>query len=120
MPRVAPLGDSIFDNAAYRSGGPDVAAQVCKLVPSAWGVSLLAVDGSTTFNNPDQWTAFQNQAAHLVVSVDGNNAITEVSRLGISFFGFQDSSLSHSLASLAEVSETGSAGYRGAPILDGA
>ena len=27
------LGDSIFDNGRYTSGGPDVIAQVCQLLP---------------------------------------------------------------------------------------
>ena len=90
MRHLALLGDSIFDNAQYTSGGPDVASQVRKLLPSDWEVSLLAVDGSTTANIPDQVQRLPKEATHLVLSVGGNNALTEASRLGISFFGFPD------------------------------
>jgi hypothetical protein len=51
MPHLVLLGDSIFDNGPYTSGGPDVTSQLRKLLPSGWGVSLLAVDGSTTLNS---------------------------------------------------------------------
>jgi hypothetical protein len=54
MPHLALLGDSIFDNAQYTSGGPDVVSQVRNLLPPGWGASLLAVDGPTTVNIPDQ------------------------------------------------------------------
>jgi hypothetical protein len=54
MPHLVLLGDSIFDNAQHTGGSPDVASQLRKLLPSGWGVSLLAVDGSTTLNIPDQ------------------------------------------------------------------
>lgn len=33
MPHIVLLGDSIFDNAHYTLGGPDVIAQVRKLLP---------------------------------------------------------------------------------------
>src|SRR5256886_8612452 len=54
MPHLVLLGDSIFDNAQYTSGGPDVVSQVRNLLPSGWCASLLAVDGSTTVNIPDR------------------------------------------------------------------
>ena len=37
MPHVALLGDSIFDNGAYTSGGPDVVTQLRAILPA--GVS---------------------------------------------------------------------------------
>lgn len=89
MPHVVLLGDSIFDNGQYTGGGLDVASQLRKLLPG-WGVSLLAVDGSTTFNIPDQMRRLPKESTHLVLSVGGNNALLEASRLGISFLGFQD------------------------------
>ena len=52
MPHLVLLGDSIFDNAHYTSGGPDVVSQVRSIIPPGWDVSLLAVDGSTTTNIP--------------------------------------------------------------------
>jgi len=69
MPHLVLLGDSIFDNAQYTGGGPDVASQVRKLLPPGWGVSLLAVDGSTTANIPDQVQRLPREATHLVLSV---------------------------------------------------
>jgi hypothetical protein len=45
-PHVALLGDSIFDNAAYVRGGPDVVAQLREELPPGWTASLLAVDGA--------------------------------------------------------------------------
>jgi len=53
MPHVVLLGDSIFDNARYTGGGPDVVSQVRNLLPVGWAASLLAVDGSMTVNIPD-------------------------------------------------------------------
>jgi hypothetical protein len=46
-PHVALLGDSIFDNAAYTSGAPDVATHLRRIVAPDWDVSLLPVDGAT-------------------------------------------------------------------------
>ena len=48
MPHLVLIGDSIFDNAAYTGGGPDVVSQVRGLLAPGWEATLLAVDGSTT------------------------------------------------------------------------
>ncbi len=112
MPHLVLLGDSIFDNAQYTGGGPDVASQLRKLLPSGWGVSLLAVDGSTTLNIPDQMRRLPKESTHLVLSVGGNNALSEASRLGISFFGFPDAPTSIALDSLADISGDFEAQYR--------
>src|SRR5689334_17141041 len=48
VPCLVLLGDSIFDNAAYVKGGPDVVSQVRHLLPAGWTADLLAVDGATT------------------------------------------------------------------------
>lgn len=114
MPHLVLLGDSIFDNAQYTSGGPDVASQVRKLLPPGWLVSLLAVDGSTTVNIPDQVQRLPKESTHLVLSVGGNNALTEASRLGISFFGFPDVPTLKALDTLADVSNDFEAQYRSA------
>ena len=45
MGQVVLLGDSIFDNGAYTSGGPDVITQLRALIPKGWRATLLAVDG---------------------------------------------------------------------------
>jgi hypothetical protein len=87
MPHLILLGDSIFTNAAYTSGGPDVISQVRSLLPSGWHASLLAVDGSTTDSMPHQIERLPKTATHLVLSVGGNNALMNASDLGIPLFG---------------------------------
>lgn len=114
MPHVVLLGDSIFDNAHYTGDGPDVASQVRRLLPPEWGVSLLAVDGSTTENVPDQMQRLPKEGTQLVLSVGGNNALTEASRLGISFFNFPDTPTSKALDTLADVSDDFESQYRSA------
>src|SRR5215469_13129482 len=114
MRHLALLGDSIFDNGRYTSGGPDVASQVRKLLPSGWDVSLLAVDGSTTANIPDQVKRLPKETTHLVLSVGGNNALAEASRLGVSFFGFPDVPTLKALDSLADISAEFEGQYRSA------
>ncbi len=46
MKHIALLGDSIFDNAAYVRGGPDVIKQLQVKMPEGWKATLKAVDGS--------------------------------------------------------------------------
>ena len=75
MPHIILLGDSIFDNASYTRGGPDVIAQVRQLLPQGWKASLLAVDGSVTLNVPAQLEHLPQDASHLVLSVGGNDAL---------------------------------------------
>ena len=48
MSHLILLDDSIFDNAAYTEGGPDVVMQLRAALPAGWAASLLAIDGSTT------------------------------------------------------------------------
>jgi hypothetical protein len=48
MAHVVLLGDSIFDNAAYVGGAPDVAQQVRQRVPSGWKVTLRAIVAAVT------------------------------------------------------------------------
>ena len=75
MPCVAILGGSIFDNAAYTSGGPSVIDHLRAALPADWRADLLAVDGSTTEDVPDQLAKLPSGATHLVLSVGGNNAL---------------------------------------------
>ena len=65
MPHVILLGDSIFDNAAYTAGGPDVVSQLRKLLPSGWTTTLLAVDGHRTEDVNYQLDKLPNGATHL-------------------------------------------------------
>ncbi|PLS83893.1 MAG: lipase, partial [Actinobacteria bacterium] len=75
MSHVVLLGDSIFDNAAYVAGAPDVVRQVCQRLPDGSKATLLAVDGSTTGNVREQLRRLPADATHLVVSVGGNDAL---------------------------------------------
>lgn len=114
MPHLVLLGDSIFDNAEYTNGGPEVVSQVRCLLPPEWTASLLAVDGSMTGDIPNQLQHLPNDCTHLVLSVGGNNALGEASRLGISFFGMTDEPASIALDSLADISGAFESGYRSA------
>ena len=114
MSHLVLLGDSVFDNAHYTSGGPDVVSQVRSIIPSGWDASLLAVDGSTTLNISDQMQHLPKECTHLVLSVGGNNALTEASRLGISFFGMNGEPTAKSLDSLADISSEFESQYRSA------
>jgi GDSL-like Lipase/Acylhydrolase family len=78
MPHVVLVGDSIFDNAAYTAGGPDVVSQVRGLLPPGWDATLLAVDGATTDRVADQLGRLPVQATHLVLSVGGNDALMNI------------------------------------------
>src|SRR5678816_3159912 len=81
MPHLVLLGDSIFDNAAYTNGGPDVVAQLRALLPKDWKASLLAVDGSTTDDVPAQLARLPHDATHIVLSVGGNDALIQLAVL---------------------------------------
>jgi hypothetical protein len=72
---IALLGDSIFDNAAYTGGAPDVATHLRALLPPGWGASLLAVDGSTTRDLGPQVAQVDAGVTHVVVSMGGNDAL---------------------------------------------
>jgi hypothetical protein len=109
MPHVILLGDSIFDNAAYVSGGPDVTSQVREALPSEWTATLLAVDGATTEGIPDQTRRLPPTATQLVLSVGGNNALLQISILDA-----RASSVAHALGLLANIAEEFERDYRSA------
>ena len=75
MPHVILLGDSVFDNAAYIAGGPDVRAQVQSHLSNDWRVSLVAVDGDRAQDVTPQLRRLPSDASHLVVSIGGNDAL---------------------------------------------
>ena len=77
MSHLVLLGDSIFDNAAYTKGGPDVVTQIRALLPKAWKASLLAIDGSTTSDVPAQVARLPHDTTHIVLSVGGNDALMD-------------------------------------------
>ena len=75
MTHVVLLGDSIFDNGAYTSGGPDVVTELRSLVPVSWTATLLAVDGARVDDVTRQVERLPSDASHLVLSVGGNDAL---------------------------------------------
>ena len=75
MPHLVLLGDSIFDNAAYTSGEPDVVTHLRALLPAGARATLLAVDGAITGSMPEQVPRIPADATHLVVSIGGNDAL---------------------------------------------
>ena len=76
MNHVVLLGDSIFDNASYVPGGPDVTQHLRRALPG-WRVTLLAVDGAVVDDVARQLQALPADATHLVVSAGGNDALIQ-------------------------------------------
>jgi len=79
---VVLLGDSIFDNAAYVRGGPDVVKQLRDKLPFQSKASLLAVDGAITRGVLSQLPRLPKDATHLAVSAGGNDALGSSFLLG--------------------------------------
>jgi hypothetical protein len=77
MNHIVLLGDSVFDNAAYVNGGPDVGAQMRATAPPGWRSTVLARDGSVTRDVAAQVGELPADATHLVVSAGGNDALIE-------------------------------------------
>jgi hypothetical protein len=75
MPRIALLGDSIFDNAPYTAGGPAVIDHLRQILPPDWSADLLAVDGAVIADVSDQLKRLTDRNTHLVLSAGGNNAL---------------------------------------------
>lgn len=107
MSHIILLGDSIFDNGVYVSGGPDVVRQVRDIVPEGWQATLLAVDGAVTSGVASQLKRMPADATHLVVSVGGNDA------LGYSFLlGESVRSVGEGVAVLGEAQSRFAGEYR--------
>ena len=104
---VVLLGDSIFDNASYTRGRPDVISQVRQLLPAGWRASLLAVDGATTDNVASQLERVPADASYLVLSVGGNDALRS---MGILYAPVE--SASQALIALGDVSQAFGEKYR--------
>ena len=79
---VVLLGDSIFDNAAYTGGAPDVVHQLRRRLPDGWRATLGAVDGGTTESVREQLRRLPPDATHLIVSAGGNDALGHIDFLG--------------------------------------
>lgn len=82
MSHVVLLGDSIFDNAAYTGGAPDVVHRVRQRLPDGWRATLGAVDGGTTGDVREQLRHLPTDATHLIVSAGGNDALGHIDFLG--------------------------------------
>jgi hypothetical protein len=62
---VVLLGDSIFDNASYVAGAPDVVRQVLQRLPQGSKATLAAADGSTIGDVRRQLRRVPADATHL-------------------------------------------------------
>ena len=106
---VALLGDSILDNGAYTSGGPDVARQLTTMLPAGWRASLLAVDGAMMGDLEHQLYGLPADVTNVVVSIGGNDVLQnlEVLRLKVK-------SSSEALLALGKRAQGFERGYRAA------
>jgi hypothetical protein len=77
MNHVVLLGDSIFDNAAYVHGSPDVITHLNSILPEDWKATLLAIDGSVSTDIIGQIRKIPESATHLVVSAGGNDGLSK-------------------------------------------
>lgn len=107
MPHVALLGDSIFDNAAYVGGGPDVVRQLRDRLPQGWRATLAAIDGSTMADMDVQLVRLPRDATHLVVSIGGNDALGHAAVLDSA-----STSVADTLLKLADIQQAFRAAYR--------
>lgn len=76
MPHIVLLGDSIFDNAAYTQGNPDVISQLQLKLPDTWKATLKAIDGDQINDVYTQLENLPTDASHLFISVGGNDALS--------------------------------------------
>ncbi|HEX5870858.1 MAG TPA: SGNH/GDSL hydrolase family protein [Longimicrobium sp.] len=108
MPHVVLLGDSIFDNAAYVAGGPDVVTHLERQLPGGWQATLAALDGATTHDMPIQYGRIPADATHLVLSIGGNDAL-----MNVDILDRRTSSSAEALAMLADVRDAFATRYEG-------
>jgi hypothetical protein len=108
MPHVVLLGDSIFDNAAYVRGGPDVVTHLRGELPVEWQATLSAIDGATTHSMPIQYGRIPADATHLVLSVGGNDAL-----MNVDILDRRVSSAAEALGMLADMRDAFAGRYEG-------
>jgi hypothetical protein len=82
-PHIVLIGDSIFDNAAYTGGAPDVVTHLRGLLPPTWKATLCAVDGATTAALTSQLGGIPTDASHVIVSSGGNDALQNIDLLSM-------------------------------------
>src|SRR5918998_5021062 len=100
------LGDSIFDNAAYVGGAPDVVQQVRQRLPQGSKTTLAAVDGSKIGDVGRQLRRVPADTTHLVLSVGGNDALGRSD-----FLGAPARTTAEVLSALADIGEEFERGY---------
>ena len=103
---VVLLGDSIFDNAAYVAGAPDVVRQVRQRLPRGSKATLAAVDGSKIGDVYRQLRVVPEDATHLVLSIGGNDALSSSD-----FLGAPARSTAEALSGLADIGDEFERGY---------
>ncbi len=108
MSHVVLLGDSIFANAAYTGGAPDVVRQVRQRLPHGSKATLRAVDGGTTGDVREQLRYLPADATHLIVSAGGNDALGF-----IDFLGAPAQSTAEALLGLADIAAEFERRYQG-------
>lgn len=108
MPHVVLLGDSIFDNAAYVRGGPDVVTHLRDGLPVEWQATLVAIDGATTHSMPIQYGRIPADATHLVLSLGGNDAL-----MNVDILDRRVSSAAEAIGMLADMRDAFAARYEG-------
>ncbi|WP_022835669.1 SGNH/GDSL hydrolase family protein [Salisaeta longa] len=106
---IALLGDSTLDNKAYTSGAPSVTDHLNDLLPEAHRASLVAVDGAKVRDIPYQLDTCPPEATHIVLSVGGNDAVTDIGLLSQSA-----RTVGEALSVLHEATERFDAAYRSA------
>ena len=106
MGHVVLLGDSIFDNAAYVAGAPNVIRQVCQRLPQGSKATLAAVDGSKSGDVRQQLRQMPADATHLVLSVGGNDALSSSD-----FLTTPARSTAEALSGLADIADEFECGY---------
>jgi hypothetical protein len=107
MVHIVLLGDSVFDNAAYVGGGPDVVRQLRTLLAGTDSATLCAVDGHVTSNVAEQLRNVPRDATHLIVSVGGNDAL-----LNMAVLDEGAANLAAALERLSDVAAEFRQGYR--------
>ena len=103
---VVLLGDSIFDNAAYVAGAPDVIRQVRERLPAGSKATLAALDGGKIGDVRRQLHRLPADATHLVLSVGGNDALSSSD-----FLGATVRSTAEALSALADIGDEFERGY---------
>jgi hypothetical protein len=106
-PHIALLGDSIFDNASYTRGEPDVVAHLRRIAPPGWRVTLCALDGATASGVLNQLARVPEDATHLVISAGGNDALQSSGLLSL-----RVSTAAHAFSAFAERVDAFERGYR--------